>query len=123
MHILDGCKYLKMTETSSIHESRVYYLKITQPSSIHESRVYYLKITQPSSIHESRVYYLQITQPSSIHESRVYYLKMTKPRGFNCSVNISENCDLDHNMTPLHNCIAFYLKYIFVGIYILNEKV
>ena len=29
----------------------------------------------------------------------------------------------DHNLTPLRNFIAFYFKYFFVGIYILNEKV
>jgi len=39
------------------------------------------------------------------------------PRGFNGSVNISENCDFRSLFDP------FYLKYFFVGIYILNEKV
>ena len=45
---------------------------------------------------------------------------MAYTRGFNGSVNISENCDF---RTLLHNFIAFYLKYFFVAIYILNEKV
>jgi len=44
-------------------------------------------------------------------------------RGFNYSVNISENSDFGQNMTFFTYFIAFYLKYFFVGIHILNKKV
>ena len=43
-------------------------------------------------------------------------------RGFNYSVNISENSDFGQNMTFFTYFIAFYLKYFFVGIHILNKK-
>ena len=61
--------------------------------------------------------------PQKIREN--YQIKANiKSRGFNGSVNISENCDFRSQYDPLlHNFIAFYLKYSFVFIYISNEKV
>ena len=41
------------------------------------------------------------------------------------TVNIPESCDrLSITIWPInHNFLAFFLKYFFVGIYILNKKV
>ena len=52
-------------------------------------------------------------------------LSLEESRGFNGSVNILESCDFRSPFDPLNiiNFLTFFLKYFFVGIYILNEKV
>ena len=51
-------------------------------------------------------------------------LKESLERGFNGSVNIPESCDFRSQFDPLNIiCSAFFIKYFFVGIYILNKNV
>ena len=50
------------------------------------------------------------------------YLLMSIARGFNGSVNIFRKLWLSIIISPIiHNFSAFFLKYFFVGIYILNK--
>ena len=52
-------------------------------------------------------------------------LSLEESRGFNGSVNILDSCDFRSQFDPLNiiNFLTFFLKYFFVGIYILTEKV
>ena len=52
------------------------------------------------------------------------YLLMSIARGFNGSVNVFRKLWLSITISPIiHNFSAFFLKYFFVGIYILNKKI